>query len=139
MTLADVVPQAQEPASGVFDRSLYHLISTRILELKARATPGLARENITNNQIDYEVYPNLRCQGIDNLLMILEFVDGDYLQAFLKEHQREFDFTFPGCNVLIEEICVRGVERSVAVPEESPGAELSTVTRKMWPFNHVWS
>lgn len=132
MALADVVQEAQEPASGVFDRSLYPSINERISELKAKVTAGLARENITSGQIDYEVYLNLRYQGTDNLLMILEPSDGDYLQAFLKEHKREFAFTFPGRNVLIEDIRVRGVG-SVAAPEESPWSELSTVTRKNVP------
>jgi 5-oxoprolinase (ATP-hydrolysing) len=42
------------------------------------------------------------------MIMILEPEDGDYAAAFIKEHQREFSFTLPNRNVLVENLRVRG-------------------------------
>ncbi|KAL4962466.1 Hydantoinase B/oxoprolinase-domain-containing protein [Aspergillus stella-maris] len=129
MALADVVHEAQEPSSGVFAAESMPIINERITELKKKVTGALTSDGIEEDLISHEVYLNLRYQGTDNTLMVLEPSHGDFIGEFVKEHQREFSFTFPGRNILIEDIRVRGVGRatSASAHAEAPQAELATL------------
>lgn len=124
MALADVVHEAQEPASGFLDDTALKTIRQRIDILKSKVQQELVSEGIPEEQIHHEVYLNLRYKGTDNLLMILDPDDGDFGSAFIKEHKREFSFTFPGRPIVIEDIRVRGVGKSLSVPPEAPQEEL---------------
>lgn len=129
MALADVVQEAQEPASGVLDEKAMQSITGRIAALKDKVTAGLGSDGIDAAHVQHEVYLHLRYQGTDNLLMVLEPEDGDFANEFVKEHKREFSFTFPGRNILIEDIRVRGVGKATSSTPESPQKELkSTAT-----------
>ncbi|KAL4958110.1 putative 5-oxoprolinase [Aspergillus filifer] len=130
MALADVVHEAQEPASGVFTEDSMPVINERIAELKNRVTEALTSDGIDETLISHEVYLNLRYQGTDNTLMVLQPSHGDFIAEFVKEHQREFSFTFPGRNILIEDIRVRGVGHatSASAHAEAPQHELATLT-----------
>ncbi|KAF2087946.1 hypothetical protein K490DRAFT_65226 [Saccharata proteae CBS 121410] len=127
MALADVVHEAQEPSSGIFDESAMERISHRLSTLKKKVTDELLSDGISRDQIQFEVYLNLRYQGTDNLLMILEPPDGDFRRAFLEEHKREFSFMIPGRSILCEDIRVRGIGKSLTLPAETPQAELKEV------------
>ncbi|EXJ94139.1 5-oxoprolinase (ATP-hydrolysing) [Capronia coronata CBS 617.96] len=127
MALADVVHETQEPASGVLDEAAMPAVEARIAELKKKVDKELTSDGIPLDQIHHEVYLNLRYQGTDNYLMILEPEDGDYKAAFMRDHQREFTFTFTNRNILVEDIRVRGVGKSAATPSESPHKELKSL------------
>lgn len=126
MALADVVQEAQQPASGFLDDITLKAIRQRIEVLKSRVQEDLVSDGIPMERIHYECYLNLRYQGTDNLLMILDPEDGDFAGAFVKEHKREFSFTFPGRPIVVEDIRVRGVGKSLSIPPESPQAELNS-------------
>lgn len=128
MALADVVHEAQEPASGALTASAMEIINGRIEILKAKVTEALTADGIEETRIQYEVYLNLRYQGTDNTLMVLRPDGGDFGAAFIQEHQREFSFTFPGRNILVEDIRVRGVGKAISVPPEAPQPELRSIT-----------
>ncbi|GLA67451.1 hypothetical protein AtubIFM54640_010770 [Aspergillus tubingensis] len=127
MALADVVHEAQEPASGALTASAMEIINGRIEALKAKVTEALTADGIEETRIHYEVYLNLRYQGTDNTLMVLRPDGGDFGAAFIQEHQREFSFTFPGRNILVEDIRVRGVGKAISVPPEAPQPELRSI------------
>ncbi|RFU29724.1 hypothetical protein B7463_g6599, partial [Scytalidium lignicola] len=129
MALADVVHETQEPASGVLNAAALESIKKRVAALKEKIDLELTSDGIPQEQITHEVYLNLRYQGTDNVLMILEPPDGNFEEAFRKEHHREFTFNFPGRNILVEDIRVRGVGKSLSVPSEAPQAELSALKR----------
>lgn len=131
MALADVVSEAQEPSSGVLDAAAMPKIQARIEALKDRVNENLTSDGIPLDHIEHEVYLNLRYQGTDNCLMILEPSDKDFKGAFVKDHKREFTFSFPDRNILIEDIRVRGIGKSSASPPEAPYAEL----KKIKPFS----
>ncbi|KAL4922131.1 Hydantoinase B/oxoprolinase-domain-containing protein [Aspergillus aurantiobrunneus] len=134
MALADVVHEAQEPASGIFTADAMSSVRERIEMLKSKVSEALTTDGIDESQISHDVYLNLRYQGTDNTLMVLQPDDGDFITAFTKEHHREFSFTFPGRNILIEDIRVRGVGRATAVPAEAPQQELAAIATK--PIGH---
>ncbi|EXJ91984.1 5-oxoprolinase (ATP-hydrolysing) [Capronia epimyces CBS 606.96] len=129
MALADVVHEVQEPASGVLDAAAMPKVEARIAELKKKVNHELTSDGIPPDQIQHEVYLNLRYQGTDNYLMILEPEDRDFKAAFMRDHQREFTFTFANRNILVEDIRVRGVGRSASSStwSESPHAELKSI------------
>lgn len=127
MALADVVHEEQEPASGVLDDAAMASIEQRIASMKEKVERELTRDGIAKELIEYEVYLHLRYQGTDNLLMVLRPEDGDFKSAFIKEHHREFTFTFYGRNVLVEDIRVRGIGKSLSLPPEAPQAELKSL------------
>ncbi|KAF2151516.1 putative 5-oxoprolinase [Myriangium duriaei CBS 260.36] len=125
MALADIIHEAQEPASGVLEGDLIPMIDAKIEVLKDRVRKELLSDGISEKYIEFEVYLNLRYQGTDNLLMVSAPADGDFKAAFLKEHQREFSFSLPGRSVVVDDVRVRGVGKSTALPEEAPYVELA--------------
>lgn len=127
MALAELVHEAQKPCSGVFTTA--ETVSSTINELKDEVTTELLTDGIPKDRIKHEVYLNLRYQGTDNNLMILEPGDGDYLSEFARQHQREYSFTFPEKNVLLDDIRVRGIGQSLDNHNESPNRELEFVSK----------
>ena len=127
MALADVVHEVQEPASGILDDKTMASIDERILSMAAKVEAELTSDGIAKDLIQYEVYLNLRYQGTDNLLMILRPEDGNFREAFVKEHHREFTFSFHGRNILVEDVRVRGIGKSQALPPETPQAEFRSI------------
>ncbi|OJJ00711.1 hypothetical protein ASPVEDRAFT_61339 [Aspergillus versicolor CBS 583.65] len=130
MALADVVHEAQEPASGVFTAEVMQSVNNRIKALKDKVSTALTTDGIDESEISHEVYLHLRYQGTDNALMVLQPDNGDFIAEFVKEHHREFSFTFPGRSILIEDIRVRGVGKATSVPPEAPQQELTTIVKK---------
>ncbi|KAL4806607.1 Hydantoinase B/oxoprolinase-domain-containing protein [Aspergillus unguis] len=128
MALADVVHEAQEPSSGVLTADAMPSINDRISALKMKVSASFASDGIPKEQVSHQVYLNLRYQGTDNTLMILQPAHGDFIQEFIQEHHREFSFTFPGRNILVEDIRVRGVGKATSVPSEAPQKELAATT-----------
>ena len=126
MALADTVHEAQRPASGVFTSA--STVQDIVDDLRAEVDRELQIDGFEKTRIKHEVYLNLRYQGTDNSLMILEPKDGDYLAEFTRQHRREYSFTFPEKNVLLEDIRVRGIGHSHENNNESPYHELSAVT-----------
>lgn len=127
MALADAVHESQEPASGVLDAQDLDAFNTRIAALKKKVTNELIADGIPPDQISHEVYLNLRYQGTDNLLMILEPSHGDFAAEFIAQHRREFSFDFPGRSILCEDIRVRGIGHSLNVSPETPQQELLAI------------
>lgn len=101
-------------------------ISQRISALRSKVTAALRSDGIDEAHIQLEVYRNLRDQGTDNTFMVLEPEHGDFIAGFVNEHQREFPFTFPGCNILVEDIRVRGVGKGTSCAPEAPQKELGS-------------
>lgn len=58
--------------------------------------------------------------------MILEPDNGDFVSEFVKEHKREFSFTFPGRSIVVEDIRVRGVGKATSATPEAPQKEMKS-------------
>lgn len=127
MALADSVHEAQRPSSGIFTTAASH--QATIDELKQEVDRELQQDGIAPEHIHYEVYLNLRYRGTDNTLMILEPADGDFHAEFTRQHQREYSFTFPDKDVLLEDIRVRGIGQSVNSTSDSPHQEYASIER----------
>ncbi|RMY94801.1 hypothetical protein D0864_05446 [Hortaea werneckii] len=124
MALADVVHESQEPSSCVLNNAGLESCRARIAFLKKKVTAELIAGNVPADHISFEVYFNLRYQGTDNLLMILEPSHGDFAKEFISQHRREFSFDFPERDILCEDVRVRGIGHSLNVPPETPQQEI---------------
>ncbi|KAK5939524.1 hypothetical protein PMZ80_007902 [Knufia obscura] len=128
MALADVVQEAQEPASCALDESTMAGIKDRIATLKDKVQRTLTQDDIPEKTIQYEIYLNLRYAGTDNYLMVLEPPNGNFEEAFVENHKREFTFSFSNRKILVQDIRVRGIGKSIALPPETPHGALQSLT-----------
>ena len=118
--LADVVHEAQAPMATELGPQL-DAVKKKYQELKKTCVDKLRAQNIPESHIDVELYLNLRYQGTDNAMMTLkpkEKSDWDFKKNFVAQYQREFGFTLPDRAIMIDDIRVRGVGKSIATGGE---------------------
>ncbi|CAI6336262.1 unnamed protein product [Periconia digitata] len=110
MALADIVQEAQEPVNVIYAGSAITELDSRIDALRSGVKKALLAENISEGDIYYEEYLNMRYQGTETAMMILRPSSGKFKEAFLEQHLREFNFIFPeNRSILVDDIRVRGV------------------------------
>lgn len=113
MALAEVIQEAQEPSSEVLDEQALPRINARHQFLKEKVSGQLFHQDVPKDSISHEVYLNLRYQGSDAKLMVLEPRDGDWNAAFIAEHYREFAFVLPKeRKILVDDVRIRGIGKS---------------------------
>ncbi|PVH93345.1 hypothetical protein DM02DRAFT_662054 [Periconia macrospinosa] len=105
MALADVVQEAQEPVNAIYAGSAINDLDARLNNLRSGVKQALVAQNIHEDDIYYEEYLNMRYQGTETAMMILRPSRGDFKEAFLEQHLREFNFVFPeNRSILIDDI-----------------------------------
>jgi 5-oxoprolinase (ATP-hydrolysing) len=113
MALAEVIQEAQEPSSETLDEESIPRIQARHHVLQEKVSKLLVDQDVPKHSISHEVYLNLRYQGSDTKLMVLEPRDGNWKAAFIAEHYREFAFVLPEeRNILVDDIRIRGIGKS---------------------------
>lgn len=121
MGLANVVNEQQEPSSIVFKEESYEKIDERIDYLKEQSRKKLLDQGFTDEQIDYELYLNMRYDKTDFAIMVKPYVtsksapycaQSNFEKAFIDRYRREFGFTMYEHAVLVDDIRVRGVGKS---------------------------
>ena len=143
MALADVVDESQEPDSKVWAESgnVKSELRQKMEELKRRSSKRLQDQGFTKEKIIFEEYLNMRYQGTESALMIInpesdevekEF-KGDgwaFGKAFVKQHQQEFGFTLPDREIIVDDVRVRGIGKSFEGLEKTVDKQLKEVKRK---------
>ncbi|KAE8146980.1 Hydantoinase B/oxoprolinase-domain-containing protein [Aspergillus avenaceus] len=113
MALANIVQELQEPVNIVYEPATEDELKKRLTILKGRALHQLRSQGIYEDQITYETYLNMRYQGTETSIMVLQPPDGDFKAAFQQQHLREFAFLFPASKpILVDDIRVRGIGAS---------------------------
>ena len=123
MALAEVVHEELEPSSEVYSAQSLPGLRARLAHLKHKVKSELLGQDYAESSLRFECYLNMRYQGTDTCLMIMEPEDdkgGDFEAAFLAYHLREFTFTVPGRPIFVDDIRVRGI----AADQSRPGNEL---------------
>ena len=123
MALAEVVHEALEPSSEAYTAKSLPGLKARLAGLKAKVKGELLAQDFAESTLRFECYLNMRYQGTDTSLMIMEpqgHGSGDFETAFLAHHLREFTFTVPGRTILVDDIRVRGI----AVDQSGSAREL---------------
>ncbi|GAD95409.1 hypothetical protein ANI_1_1666074 [Paecilomyces variotii No. 5] len=109
MALAEVVHEGLEPISEIYSAETLPNIRERLDNLQEKVQKELQEQGFDKPSLRYERYLNMRYQGTDTSLMIMEPENGDFEQSFLASHLREFTFTVPGRPILIDDLRVRGI------------------------------
>jgi len=129
--LADVVVEKQQPASEVLHAGSLAGLIARMDALAEQAVQELIAQG--NYQIEVRRYLNLRVQGTDADLMVLQPADGDFAAEFRRIHQREFGFEIPDRDILVDDVRVRvtgqcaGVKKTPVAKKSRPTQPTSTV------------
>jgi 5-oxoprolinase (ATP-hydrolysing) len=70
------------------------------------------KEGFQENQTHAETFLNLKYEGSDSTIMIRTPEDGDYAEAFHRQHSKEYGFNFKDRRkIIIENIRVRSLGR----------------------------
>ncbi|KAJ3051785.1 hypothetical protein HK097_007188, partial [Rhizophlyctis rosea] len=114
--LADVVHEEQEPAAVVLSPHTVPDLRARIGKLAQTCSAVLERQGFGKGRIETEVYFNLRYQGTDTAIMTLKPVeegDWNFAPEFVERHKQEFGFSLPDRDILVDDIRVRCIGKSV--------------------------
>jgi 5-oxoprolinase (ATP-hydrolysing) len=105
--LADVVAERQQPAAEIYRQDGVANLIARLENLEAEARSELADQGFAPDRIRATRYLNMRYQGTDTALMILEPADGDFVAAFKSTYRREFGFDLKQRDILVDDLRVR--------------------------------
>ncbi|KAL4941187.1 hypothetical protein BDV06DRAFT_223341 [Aspergillus oleicola] len=113
MALADVVQEAQEPVNETYNASSRVILEDRLEALRQQVGKQLMDQGIREEDIQYEMYLNMRYQGTETSIMVLRPENGDFVAEFRKTHLREFSFCFPDERpIYVDDVRVRGIGTS---------------------------
>jgi 5-oxoprolinase (ATP-hydrolysing) len=109
LSLADAVHEAQEPAAEAFQGKLSDSGQARLGHLGQVAVGALVAQGYSKESVVLERYINMRYEGTDNAIMILETTDTPFGDAFEALYQREFGFVLQDRELLIDDYRVRAI------------------------------
>lgn len=115
LSMADAVHEEQEPTAETYDGKLSVSGEERLQHLADRAVAALVHQGYDKELVIVERYLNLRYQGTDNAVMIMEEPGKSFDELFRAVYQREFGFVLEGRDILIDDYRVRSV-----VPGSTP-------------------
>ncbi|ORY28998.1 Hydantoinase B/oxoprolinase-domain-containing protein [Naematelia encephala] len=121
MALADVVREVTEPAAfTVTSNKDNDKIAKRFAALVETAESDLLSQGFPRDRVVSETYLNCRYHGTSTKLMIERPEDGNYEKKFFDEHKREFGFNLEARDILVDDIRVRAVGKSLGAGTRSP-------------------
>ncbi|PSS11925.1 5-oxoprolinase [Actinidia chinensis var. chinensis] len=114
MGLADVIEEAQEPYSAVYESGSLKEAFDREAILLKQIKQKLQEQGFREENITTETYLNLWYKGTDTAIMVRRQINedgsgGDYAVEFAKLFQQEYGFKLHNRNILICDIRVRGI------------------------------
>ena len=117
--LLDANHEEQEPTAEVLkpDSSLSSHGSVSLDGLQERATKALLDQGYNLQQITVERFLNLRYDGTDTSIMIMESPSATFQDAFEGVYQREFGFTLKGRSIRIDDYRVRASVPGPVLPQ----------------------
>ncbi|KAK7866095.1 hypothetical protein R5R35_011613 [Gryllus longicercus] len=130
MALADVVHEAQEPCAKVYEQGSFAYLDEHLSLLEDQCFEELTKQGFAPSQIETEAFLHLRYDGTDCALMCSAHSKtattssgsptkhGDFKATFLQRYQCEFGFTLPNRPIIVDDIRVRGVGKSLIHTEE---------------------
>ena len=143
MALADVVEEQQIPQSIILsdEADIAAHVEEKFSELRKRAQSALIAQGFTGDSIRYEEYLNMRYKGTESAMMIPQPDKqnspnkasdnaANYGKAFVGHHEQEYGFTLPDRDIIIDDIRVRGIGKSLQGPRRSVDDQLKDVATK---------
>lgn len=130
--LADVVEENQEACFVLLnsDENINN-IKSKLEQLKKKAEEALRAQGFGEAHIEYERYLNLRYEGTETSLMILEEDSNwDFEKWFADAHKREFGFVFNNKIIIVDDVRIRAIGKSHVREEESVDVQLQKYAPK---------
>jgi 5-oxoprolinase (ATP-hydrolysing) len=115
LSMADAVHEEQEPAAEMYQGKISSSGEERLAHLAEKAKAALLEQGCDETLIVVERYINMRYEGTDNAIMIMESSSMTFEEAFEALYMREFGFKLEGREILIDDYRVRAL-----VPGDSP-------------------
>ncbi|KAM3169906.1 5-oxoprolinase [Saccharomyces cerevisiae] len=124
--LADVVEEKQEPCFlNLNDPDDAKSARKRLDKLVKTCSESLIIQGFSETQILHEKYLNLRYEGTETSLMILEQNENwEFEKWFAEAHKREFGFAFSEKCVIVDDVRVRATAKSCVRDEEPVDEQL---------------
>lgn len=130
MALADVVQELSEPAAfNITGNRDEKRLSEKMSALVTRAESALKSQGFSSDRIECERYLNCRYSGSSTQLMIEFPEDGNVEKCFIEDHRREFGFNLER-DILVDDLRVRAVGKSVGSSTRSPYADFENVKKR---------
>ncbi|AEY95174.1 FABR114Cp [Eremothecium gossypii FDAG1] len=131
MLLADAVEEEQVPCSIFLqDTSSKDQLNEIFHQLITSTSISLLKQGFADDRLEFERYLNLRYEGTETSLMVLQEGDSwDFVERFAKLHKREFGFVFAEKRILVDDVRVRALGKSMVRNQEPVDQQLSQVTR----------
>lgn len=132
MALADRVVERQTPCSTVYETEgdgREGLLET-LERLQQEVHQELTSQGFKDNRIVIERYLNLRYDGTDTALMILESKDDgfEFVKAFEDSYRQEFGFVLEEKRLICDDVRVRGIGKSFESLGKTYCEQLSEIT-----------
>ncbi|QLL32484.1 hypothetical protein HG536_0C06540 [Torulaspora globosa] len=129
--LADVVEEVQEPYFIPLEGlDSMPKIQKKLDELVERSRRSLVAQGFAESHIVVERYLNLRYEGTETSLMILQRNEEYAFERWFSEaHQQEFGFSFSDKSIIVDDIRVRAIGKSNVRNEESIDSQLQRCKR----------
>lgn len=142
MALADVVDERQEPESKVwtYPSSGVDELKSKMDKLKQKSREALQDQGFEEKEIVFEEYLNMRYRGTESALMIVKPTDEevqaefdgrdwDFGSAFVKQHRYEFGFTLDDRDIIVDDVRVRGIGKSLRHQAKTVDEQLKDLKR----------
>jgi 5-oxoprolinase (ATP-hydrolysing) len=132
LSLADRVYEIQEPSSVSYSNSSHSSLIGKLDSMERKAREVLKGQGFDDNRIQPERYLNMRFDGTDTSIMVIEPSDGscDFESAFKKQHKEEFGFLLEGKAIIVDDLKVRGLGKTFDTLGETVYEELKKIQRK---------
>ena len=128
LSLAEVVKENQEPVSAEYLTSKSDL-RKKFEGMIEQSSADLVSQGFQISQIRHELYLNMRYEGSDTNLMILQPETWDFEAVFKERHRQQFGFDFDK-TLLVDDVRVRSIASSGGPAEKSPNQQLKEAALK---------
>jgi 5-oxoprolinase (ATP-hydrolysing) len=120
LSMADAVREEQEPAADTWVGALSPSGQERLQTLENRAVEALAKQGYEADRAVVERYLNMRYQGTDTAIMVLEDSLRSFEVSFKEQYEREFGFVLSDREIVVDDYRVRAIVPGYTLPEGEP-------------------
>lgn len=101
---ADVVAESSKPRNCALNKEDFLLVFKELVE---KNSENLEQQGFSAQEIQHLRFLNLRYQGTDTALMIVEPQNKDFEASFVESYKREFGFFLKDREILVDNVRVR--------------------------------
>ncbi|KAL5638868.1 hypothetical protein ACGC1H_003282 [Rhizoctonia solani] len=129
LALADRAYERQEPSSENWSEESKPRLLARLDALTEEVKSSLEKQGFKGDRVRVERLLNMRFDGTDTSLMVLEPEDGthDFEGTFKHAYKQEFGFLLETKNIIIDDIKVRGIGKTFDTLGPSVFEEMKTL------------